>query len=69
MVVELFKIIKLFHKRDASIPHRNQIKQNKENKKSYKTKHQDQFYKYEKPKPNKYPKKYIHKNGSKINQY
>ena len=49
--------------------HRIQIKQNKENKKSYKTKHQEQFYKYEKPKPNKYPKKYIHKNGSKINQY
>ena len=41
----------------------------KEIPKSYKTKQQDIFYKYEKPKRNKYAKKGLFENCSKINQY
>ena len=49
--------------------HRIRFNKVKEISKSYKTKRQEKFQKYEKPKPNIYNKKGFHKNCSKINQY
>ena len=67
--LELIKSSKLFYKLDASIlPHLSLTKQKKISK-AYKTKHQDQLHKHEKPKPNTYTKTDFHKNCSKISQY